>query len=28
VAPEFLSGIKRELEELRELLSPPSPDDA
>ena len=24
VAPEFLSGIKRELEELRDLLSPPA----
>ena len=23
VAPEFLSGIKKELEELRELLNPP-----
>ena len=25
VAPEFLTGIKRELEELRDLLSPPVP---
>jgi DNA-binding transcriptional MerR regulator len=25
VGPEFLKGIKRELEELRELLSPPRP---
>ena len=24
VAPEFLSGIKQELEELRELLNPPA----
>jgi DNA-binding transcriptional MerR regulator len=26
VAPEFLSGIKQELEELRELLDPPVTD--
>jgi DNA-binding transcriptional MerR regulator len=25
VAPDFLSGIKQELEELRELLTPPAP---
>lgn len=26
VAPDFLTGIKAELEELRELLTPPEPD--
>jgi len=25
VAPDFLSGIKQELEELRQLLTPPAP---
>ncbi len=28
VAPEFLSGIKQELEELRELLNPPAAPEA
>jgi DNA-binding transcriptional MerR regulator len=28
VAPEFLKGIKHELEELHELLSPPPQDEA
>lgn len=27
VTPEFLQGIRKELDDLRELLSPPSADD-